>query len=400
MRTKQTWFFPLIFLTFLAFSCATAPPAPPEKPQRIEKVTRLMGFQEGITYLAKDINSQFIAGNYKLLLDTFLDADSGQALTINKSAEKIMTLTLGERFTVIQMDAALENAAIDFVLSGILQYDAAVPSSDQKGYHFYVALYEMQTGIIRATSDALIEIPEYKPTSTYEDSPLFLRDDKLDELKSSVKRSPGQKMSAGYLSYLDTKKYLVAAEKAYDGGDNTKALTYYTEAEKRPNGKNMTVYSGLYNAARQLNQSDDAERYFGQLINTSIDEKKRIEIKLLFKVNSSYFIDVGDLPKHYGMWLRQISSQFQNRGECVKIIGHSSHTGKQDYNIKLSEKRAQLVQQVLSVKYPDIKKKTEIVGMGYAENIVGSGTDDARDAIDRRVEFRLEECTKPNKKSK
>jgi outer membrane protein OmpA-like peptidoglycan-associated protein len=359
-----------------------------------------MGFQEGITYLAKDINSQFIAGNYKLLLDTFLDADSGQALTLNKSAEKILTLTLGDRFTVIQMDAALENDAIDFVLSGILQYEATVPSSDQKGYHFYVAVYEMQTGIIRATSDALIEIPEYKPTSTYEDSPLFLRDGKLDELKTSVKRSPGQKMSTGYLSYLDTKKYLVAAEKAYDGGDNAKALTYYTEAEKRPNGKNMTVYSGLYNTARQLNQSDDAERYFSQLIDTSIDEKKRIEIKLLFKVNSAYFIDIGDMPKHYGMWLRQISSQFQKRGECVKIIGHSSHTGKQDYNVKLSEKRAQLVQQVLAVKYPEIKKKTEIMGMGYAENIVGSGTDDAQDAIDRRVEFRLEECTKPNKKSK
>jgi len=248
--------------------------------------------------------------------------------------------------------------------------------------------------VIKATSDALIEIPEYKPTSTYEDSPVFLRDEKLDELTASVKRNPGERMSQSYLSYLGTKKFLVAAEQAYEKGDNQKALKYYTEAEKRPDGKNMTVYSGLYNTARLLNQSDEAEQYFGQLINTSIDEKKRIEIKILFKVNSAYFIDIGDMPKHYSMWLRQIATQFQNRGECVKIVGHSSRTGKEEYNKTLSKKRAQLVQQVLAVKYPQIKKKTEIIGMGYAENIVGSGTDDARDAIDRRVEFRLMDCTK------
>jgi outer membrane protein OmpA-like peptidoglycan-associated protein len=363
-------------------------------PQRIQKIDRVMGFEEGITYLARDINSQFTGSNQKLLLDTFLDANSGQALTINKSVEKLLTVNLGERFNVIQMDAALENDHIDYALSGILQYDDSPGPSAKKAYHFFVAVYEMNSGVIRATSDALIEIPEYKPTSTYEDSPVFLRDEKLDELTASVKRSPGERMSQSYLSYIGTKKFLVAAEQAYEKRDNEKALKYYTEAEKRPDGKNMTVYSGLYNTARLLNQSDEAERYFGKLINTSIDEKKRIEIKILFKVNSAYFIDIGDMPKHYSMWLRQIATQFQSRGECVKIVGHSSRTGKEEYNKTLSKKRAQLVQQVLAVKYPQVKKKTEIIGMGYAENIVGSGTDDARDAIDRRVEFRLMDCTK------
>ena len=376
----------------LSFSCATAPPV--ELPQRIQKTDRIMGFEEGISYLARDINSQFAGSHQKLLLDTFLDANSGQALTINKAVEKLLTVKLTERFDVIQMDAALENDHIDYVLSGILQYDDSPGSAAQKAYHFFVAVYEMNSGMIRATSDALIEIPEYKPTSTYEDSPVFLRDDKLDELTASVKHSPGERVSQGYLSYLGTKKFVVAAEQAYEKGDNQKALKYYTEAEKRPDGKNMTVYSGLYNTARLLNQPEEAEMYFGQLINTSIYEKKRIEIKILFKVNSAYFIDIGDMPKHYSMWLRQIATQFQNRGECVNIVGHSSRTGKEEYNKTLSKKRAQLVQQVLAVKYPQIKKKSEITGMGYAENIVGSGTDDVRDAIDRRVEFRLTDCTK------
>ncbi len=391
---KNIRYFTLATALILAFSCATPPPPVQEIPQRIEKIDRVMGFEEGVAYLARDINSQFIGNKKKLLLDTFLDANSGQALTINKSVEKLLTITLNERFNVFQMDAALENDHIDYVLSGILLYDDSHSTSTQKVYHFFAVVYEMDSGVIRASSDALIEIPEYKPTSTYEDSPVFLRDEKLDDLTASVKRRPGEQISQSYLSYIGTKKLLAAAEQAYEKGDNDKALTYYTEAEKRSDGKNMTVYSGLYNSARLLNRSDDAERYFGQLINISMDEKKRIEIKILFKVNSANFIDIGDMPKHYGMWLRQIASQFQKRGDCVKIVGHSSHTGKAEYNIALSKKRAQMVQQVLTVKYPGIKKKSEIIGMGYAENIVGSGTDDGQDAIDRRVEFRLMECTK------
>ncbi len=393
MIKKNFLFLTLTVALLMSFSCATAPPVQ-ETPQRIQKIDRIMGFEEGISYLAQDINSQFTGSNQKLLLDSFLDANSGQALTINKAVEKLLTVNLSKRFDVIQMDAALENNHIDYVLSGILQYDDSPRTAAQKGYHFFVAVYEMNSGVIRASSDAVIEIPEYKPTSTYEDSPVFLRDGKLDELTASVKRNPGEQVSQNYLSYLGIKKFLVAAEQSYEKEDNEKALKYYTEAEKRSDGKNMTIYSGLYNTARLLKQPDEAEQYFSQLINTSINEKKRIEIKILFKVNSAYFIDVGDMPKHYSMWLRQIAALFQKRGECVKIVGHSSRTGKEEYNKTLSKKRAQLVQQALVTKYPEIKKKTEIIGMGYAENIVGSGTDDARDAIDRRVEFRLMECTK------
>ena len=32
------------------------------------------------------------------------------------------------------------------------------------------------------------------------------------------------------------------------------------------------------------------------------------------------------------------------------------------------------------------------VGIGFRENIVGSGTDDLRDALDRRVEFKVRSC--------
>jgi len=46
----------------------------------------------------------------------------------------------------------------------------------------------------------------------------------------------------------------------------------------------------------------------------------------------------------------------------------------------------------MKVHFPDIAEKSKIIGKGFRENIVGLGTDDARDAIDRRVEFIVVDC--------
>jgi outer membrane protein OmpA-like peptidoglycan-associated protein len=36
--------------------------------------------------------------------------------------------------------------------------------------------------------------------------------------------------------------------------------------------------------------------------------------------------------------------------------------------------------------------RIETAGVGSRENLIGSGTDDQRDALDRRVEFRVVGC--------
>jgi len=41
---------------------------------------------------------------------------------------------------------------------------------------------------------------------------------------------------------------------------------------------------------------------------------------------------------------------------------------------------------------PGLARRIATHGVGWRENLVGSGTDDARDAVDRRVEFRVVPC--------
>ena len=49
--------------------------------------------------------------------------------------------------------------------------------------------------------------------------------------------------------------------------------------------------------------------------------------------------------------------------------------------------RQRLVQEA-----PELGPRTRALGMGFRENIVGSGTDNAFDVLDRRVEFKIVPC--------
>ena len=61
----------------------------------------------------------------------------------------------------------------------------------------------------------------------------------------------------------------------------------------------------------------------------------------------------------------------------------------------LSRRRAETVQVLLERNNGDLKQRLSAAGMGSKELLVGIGTDDLRDALDRRVEFKVIECKQP-----
>ena len=88
------------------------------------------------------------------------------------------------------------------------------------------------------------------------------------------------------------------------------------------------------------------------------------------------------------MWIRLIARE----GACLTIVSHTSRTGTEQFNERLSLQRAVAMQRRIEAQAPETVGKLQAVGMGYRENIVGSGTDDLRDALDRRVEFKVRSC--------
>jgi len=92
------------------------------------------------------------------------------------------------------------------------------------------------------------------------------------------------------------------------------------------------------------------------------------------------------------MWLRQIAKEGTAAKACMNIIGHTSHTGSEQTNEALSLQRATFIKQRLATESAPLAARAKVTGMGFRENIVGSGSDNAVDALDRRVEFKIVPC--------
>ena len=116
-------------------------------------------------------------------------------------------------------------------------------------------------------------------------------------------------------------------------------------------------------------------------------------MKFLFNPGSTQFWSDPKVSGAYPMWLRQIARESTGAKVCMNIVGHTSRTGSEPVNDALSLQRANIIRQRLAAEAQSLAAKTKTAGMGFRQNIVGSGTDNAVDALDRRVEFRIIPCT-------
>jgi outer membrane protein OmpA-like peptidoglycan-associated protein len=115
-------------------------------------------------------------------------------------------------------------------------------------------------------------------------------------------------------------------------------------------------------------------------------------VKFLFNPGSTEFWSDTRVSGPYGMWLRQIARESTQAKVCMNVVGHTSRTGSDQSNEALSLQRATIIRQRLAGESAELANRTKPVGMGFRQNIVGSGTDNAVDALDRRVEFKIVGC--------
>ena len=89
------------------------------------------------------------------------------------------------------------------------------------------------------------------------------------------------------------------------------------------------------------------------------------------------------------MWIKQIARRGDKAGACLELVGHTSPTGPEPLNKRLSVLRAEAIKDRIQSDEPAFGKRMIAAGVGSAENLVGSGKDDISDALDRRVEFKV-----------
>jgi outer membrane protein OmpA-like peptidoglycan-associated protein len=187
--------------------------------------------------------------------------------------------------------------------------------------------------------------------------------------------------------------FLSDAINAYNDKRYGEALELYRTVAKTPGGDQLRTYNGLYLASQKLNRKADAATAFAKVVEYGL-ANNRLAVKFLFKPGSMQFFSDAKAATPYAMWLKTIAQKSASSQTCLEIVGHSSPTGPEPINLRLSGLRAEYVKDRLQTDAPTMAKRMIASGMGSKEPMVGTGKDNASDALDRRVEFKtIANCT-------
>ena len=335
----------------------------------------------------------------EVVVDPLIDANTGaQTVSTARMGVQLETIVKG-RYAPWQVKPLTRQAlaARPLLLIGTLtpvNVERAIDTPPD-AFRVWLTLIDLRTGkvIAKQLDRATVGSVNPEPLPYYRDSPTWHKDKTVLGYINScqVNTRPGDPADAEYLARLPAAAVVNEAILAYGEGKIPDANKLYKEAAALAEPGDLRVLNGLYLTSWQLGQKDEARLAFGKLVESGL-ELKRLPVKILFQPGKTAFNQIGDLPQQYQVWLDALAQQTGKADACVRIVGHTSRTGSARANEALSRQRAEAVQRLLERSNRALTTRLSASGVGSREALVGLGTDDQRDALDRRVEFRVVDC--------
>lgn len=261
-------------------------------------------------------------------------------------------------------------------------------------YRICLALLDIRSGKIvsKGFARAAASGVDHTPLPFFQDSPGWSKDSASTGYVSTCQGTKaGDPINPAYWDRIAAAAVINDAINAYQDNRLADALDLYRAALQMPGGKQLRVYNGIYLAQSRLNRRKEAAEAFGELLDYGL-EQQQVGVKFLFQPGSTQFVNNAALRNEYAMWLQQIGQRAGKSPACLQIGGHTSRSGAEPLNERISLQRAVQVRQRLVAQNSRLAKRVTTTGFGSSRAIVGSGTDDARDAVDRRVDFRVQDC--------
>jgi outer membrane protein OmpA-like peptidoglycan-associated protein len=261
-------------------------------------------------------------------------------------------------------------------------------------FRICLALADLKSGLIvaKGLARARIEDANLTPLPHLQDAPAWTKEPSVDAYVQTCQGTkPGDRIDPAYLDGILAASLISEASDLFDSGRYQDAIEVYRSALATPRGDQLRVHNGIYSASWKLGRRADAERAFAEVVRVGL-ANNRLGVKFLFRPGSTDFVNDARLSAPYSMWLSQIARGAGTRSACLQVVGHTSASGPEPLNERLSILRAEQVKTRLEREAPKLKGRVIASGMGSREKLVGTGTDDARDALDRRVEFKVVAC--------
>jgi tetratricopeptide (TPR) repeat protein len=264
----------------------------------------------------------------------------------------------------------------------------------REAYRICFALVDLKTGKILSKGLAFAHPEGVDPTplAFYRDAPAWTEDPAtVGYIKTCQGTKAGDPINPLYVDRIVAAALVAEATEAYDAGRYDVSLDLYASALRTPGGDQFRVYNGIYLGNWKLGRHNEAEAAFAEIVDYGL-KQNRLAVKFLFRPGSTAFWPDPLVSGPYPVWLKTIGARAAAGNACLEVIGHTSATGPEPLNERLSLLRAEYVKSRLEKASPSIAKRMIANGVGSKQTIVGNGRDDASDALDRRVEFRVIDC--------
>jgi outer membrane protein OmpA-like peptidoglycan-associated protein len=329
----------------------------------------------------------------KIAVDASVDGITGQQTAATQLLDQRLLLRAAAKFPQFDVMAVTPDnlGSARFILVSTL---TSLETQGQSGrYRISVALADIRSGLVVAQSVAqsTAQGVDATPTAYFRDSPALTKDRLVDGQIKTSQTSVGSEADGVYLASLNVAALIAEGSRLYDDGKYAESLKVYEVAANRPDGKQQRVFNGLYLNNNQLGRTEAAEKAFGHIVALGL-ATNNLAVKFLFKPASTDFLTDPKVSQSYPMWLKVLGKEIVQSKQCLTVVGHSSHTGSESVNGRLSLQRATALQKRLEALEAQVNGRLQSVGMGFRENLIGTGTDDLRDALDRRVEFKVRSC--------
>jgi hypothetical protein len=378
---------------------APAPPAPPPPPAAPPPI---LPFDEALLSAANNLlsKSQLPPNTrYDVVIDPLIDGLTG--------AQTTTTQAMGVKLTQLIKDSYPRYAVQPFNVSTVQQGPLILigtftgVNAERKteglreAYRICLALADLKTGklVSKGLAFARAEGIDSRPLPYFRDSPVWLDDAATTGyIRTCQGPKAGDPINPNYLDRIVTAATIAEAIDSYDEGKYADALKLYETALGSPGGNQLRVHTGMYLTNLKLRRMEPARKAFGEIVEQGLDAK-RLGVKFLFRPGTAaLWVDPKAGPLPYAMWLKELASRSAERTTCLELAGHTSPTGAEPLNERLSLLRADSVRKSIAALAPAMSKRMESKGYGSQKTLVGTGKDDLSDALDRRVELVVQDC--------
>jgi outer membrane protein OmpA-like peptidoglycan-associated protein len=328
-----------------------------------------------------------------IVLDSTIETMTGQRTSATQTLDKWLLHQAAFHFETLTVQPVTPESLsrAQYILAGSLTPKAV----DGKGgfARINLSITEIRSGFVIAQTSVQLSGQgiDATPSNFYLDSPALTKD-RVTEGQVKTSQTPtGEEADTLYLERLPVTALINQALAHYEVQEFSLALRLFNQAATRPEGQQMRVFVGLYSIYAKLGEPDAAAKAFSRVVALGLSSNN-LSIKFLFEPGKIEFIADPKVRAPYPMWIKTLAQETVAAQVCLRILGHTSRTGTDSINERLSLQRATTIQRQLTSISPELRNRLTVEGRGSRENLVGSGTDDLRDSADRRVEFSVVGC--------